>query len=315
MDGCAGRGDESLGLLDRRGDRYRRCGDRRGHEAVHLLGGEDRRGACKEAGGRLGVTGLRIGGERELLVEDDEGGFLALADLRPGLGPLPVRAPDAGTVTEFLGISPERHDVDAAIRFLRSNIDGPHVVAGGAMPGQPEVSRDRAHDLAGDVLVNIEAAGLHGQFSAERCVSASGAARCGWTPDDNWVRMRQLAASENWPAPVGLLTLMQVDPQHFEFLDEGFGHSRVLQRTGAVRERLPVVTHFLRRYLPGFEYGIDLTRGGPLEECRRKGGIFSDHSGLNFAVPPRPPRLRTNWGSWDPWDGPLLHARLDDRWR
>jgi hypothetical protein len=39
------------------------------------------------------------------------------------------------------------------------------------MPRQPEVSRatlDRAHDLVGDVLVNIEAAGLHGQFSAER---------------------------------------------------------------------------------------------------------------------------------------------------
>jgi hypothetical protein len=43
-------------------------------------------------------------------------------------------------------------------------------------------------------------------------------------------------------SPAGLLTLMQIDPQHFEFLDEGFGHSRVLQRTGAVRERLLVVT-------------------------------------------------------------------------
>ena len=31
--------------------------------AVHLLGGEDRRCASEEAGGRLGVTGLRIGGE------------------------------------------------------------------------------------------------------------------------------------------------------------------------------------------------------------------------------------------------------------
>ena len=36
------------------------------------------------------------------------------------------------------------------------------------MPRQPEVSRaalDRAHDLVGDVLVNIEAAGLHGRLS------------------------------------------------------------------------------------------------------------------------------------------------------
>ena len=94
--------DESLGLLDRRGDRYRRRGDRRGHGAVHLLGGEDRRGACEEAGCRLGVIGLRIGGERELLVEGDEGGFLALADLRTGLGPLPVGAPDTGAVTTTL---------------------------------------------------------------------------------------------------------------------------------------------------------------------------------------------------------------------
>jgi hypothetical protein len=53
-----------------------------------LFGGEDRRGASEEAGCRLGVTGLRIGGDRELLVEDHEGGFLALADLRTGLGPL-----------------------------------------------------------------------------------------------------------------------------------------------------------------------------------------------------------------------------------
>src|ERR1700736_1955705 len=155
MDGCAGRGDESLGLFDRRDGRDRwRVADGR-LIAVHLLGGEDRRGAREEAGCRLGVSGLRIGGERELLVEDHEGGFLALADLRAGLGPLPVRTPNAGAVTEFLGIGPERHDVDAAIRFLRSNIDGPHVVAGGAMPGQPEIARaalDRAYDLAGDVL-------------------------------------------------------------------------------------------------------------------------------------------------------------------
>jgi hypothetical protein len=47
-----------------------------------LLGGEYRRCAGEETGGRLGVTALRIGGELKLLVEDDVGGFLALADLR-----------------------------------------------------------------------------------------------------------------------------------------------------------------------------------------------------------------------------------------
>ncbi len=159
MDGCAGRGDESLGLLDRRGDRYRRRGDRRGPEAVHLLGGEDRCGACEEAGGRLGVTGLRIGGDREFLVEDDKRGFLALAELRAGLGPLLVGAPDTGAVTEFLGIGPERHDVDAAIGLFRRDIDGPHDAAGGAIS---RAALNRGHDLVGDVLVNIEAVGLHG---------------------------------------------------------------------------------------------------------------------------------------------------------
>jgi hypothetical protein len=56
MDNCAGRGDESLGLFDRRDDRHRRRFDRRGDEAVHLLGGEDRRGAREKAGCRRGST-------------------------------------------------------------------------------------------------------------------------------------------------------------------------------------------------------------------------------------------------------------------
>ena len=50
-------------------------------------------------------------------------------------------------------------------------IDGPHDAAGGAMPGQSELSRaalDCVHDLVGDVLVDVETIGLHGQFSAER---------------------------------------------------------------------------------------------------------------------------------------------------
>jgi hypothetical protein len=62
MDGCAGRADESLGLFDWRDDRHRRRFDRRGHEAVHLLGGEDRRGACEEAGCRPTIIGIGIGG-------------------------------------------------------------------------------------------------------------------------------------------------------------------------------------------------------------------------------------------------------------
>jgi hypothetical protein len=134
MDGCAGRGDESLGLFDRRDDRHRRRFDRRGHEAVHLLGGEDGRGTREKAGCRPGVIGLGIGGNLELLVKHHEGGFLTLAYLRAGRGPLLVGAPSAGAVTEFLGISPERHNVDAAIGFIRGDVDGSQDAAGGAMP-------------------------------------------------------------------------------------------------------------------------------------------------------------------------------------
>jgi hypothetical protein len=109
---------------------------------------------------RLSVTGLGIGGEFKLFVEDDEGGFLALPDLSAGLGPLLVRAPVAGA-----GIGPERHDVDAVIGLLRGDVDGSHDVAGRAMPWQAEVScaaLDRADDLVGDVLVDIEAFLGHG---------------------------------------------------------------------------------------------------------------------------------------------------------
>jgi len=101
----------------------------------------------------------RLGGEFKLLVEDDIGGFLALADLSAGLGHC-CTCPGAGAVTGFLGIGPERHDVDAAIGFLGRDVDGSHDVAGRAMPGQAKLScalLDRADDLVGDVLVNIEA--------------------------------------------------------------------------------------------------------------------------------------------------------------
>ncbi len=49
------RGDEGLGLLDRRQGDDRRI-DRWRLIAVHLLGGEDRRGAGEQAGFSLGVT-------------------------------------------------------------------------------------------------------------------------------------------------------------------------------------------------------------------------------------------------------------------
>lgn len=90
--GCAGRGDEGLGLFDWREDR---CGslDRRRGPAVDLLGREHRRGAGEQT--RVGLIAV-FAGDGEFLVEDDIGRFLALADLRSGFRPLLVRAPDAG---------------------------------------------------------------------------------------------------------------------------------------------------------------------------------------------------------------------------
>ena len=93
-DGCAGRGDESLGLFERRDDRRQRRAAGGSLIAVHLFGGENGRSACLEAGCRLGVTGFRIGGDLERLVENHEGGFLTLAHLSAGLDPLPVSAPE-----------------------------------------------------------------------------------------------------------------------------------------------------------------------------------------------------------------------------
>jgi hypothetical protein len=57
------------------------------------------------------------------------------------------------------------------------------------LPGQAKPSRaalDRADNLVVDVLVNIEAFGLHGQFSAERWVRLP-ASRGAGDADDNWV--------------------------------------------------------------------------------------------------------------------------------
>ncbi len=177
-DGCAGRGNEGLGPFDRRDDGCGRCVDDRRLIAVDLLGGEYRCGASEEAGDRVGVAGLGLGGEFKLLVEDDERGFLALANLSAGLGPLAVSAPDAGAVGGFLGIGPKRHDIDAAIRLLRCDVDGSHDAASGAVPGQAEIARaalDRADDFVGDVLMNIEAFFAHGgsPLRAGRAIAAS----------------------------------------------------------------------------------------------------------------------------------------------
>jgi hypothetical protein len=69
--------------------------------------------------------------------------------------------------------------------------------------------------------------------------------------------------------------------------------------------------------LARFEDGLDLTDEGPLEECRRQGGVLAHSSGLNLSVPPSSTRLGARgdgWDDWSGWDGLLIPARLVDRW-
>lgn len=120
VDDRAGLGDKGLGRLDRREDGRRSLNCRR-FIAVDLLGGEDGGGAGEEAG--LGLVAV-LGGDSDLLVEDDVSGFLAFADLRAGLGPLLVGAPGSRHVAGSIGGDPEGQDVDATVGVLRGNMAG-----------------------------------------------------------------------------------------------------------------------------------------------------------------------------------------------
>ena len=73
----------------------------------------------------------------------------------------------------FFGVGPQCDDVDAAIGLSRGDVDGAHDAAGGAVPGQAEVAGaalDRADDLVGDVLMNIEVFLI---MAVPRCVRAA----------------------------------------------------------------------------------------------------------------------------------------------
>ena len=94
-------------------------------------------------------------------------------------------------------------------------------------------------------------------------------------------------------------------------LDKGSSKSQV--QSPFVSARLKSVI-FLGVCLARFEDGFDLTAEGPLEECRSQGGVLAHGSGLNLSVLPRSTRLGAR-GDWDVWDGLLIHARLDHRWR
>lgn len=61
-------------------------------------------------------------GDLELLVEDDKGGLLALADLRATLLPLTVGAPEPVAVAAIDGRSPEGDRVDAPVSLAAFHI-------------------------------------------------------------------------------------------------------------------------------------------------------------------------------------------------
>lgn len=162
-DGGPGCPDEGLGCVNR--FNFGPVAGGLGVEAIHLLGSEDRRGAGEKASFGVGIRAILGAGVFEFLVEDNVGGFLALADLSACLGPLPVGAPDAGAEAAGMGGRPKGHDVDASIGLLGGDVGraGDHTAA--LMPGELEVASaifDGGDELVGDVLMNVEPIFRHG---------------------------------------------------------------------------------------------------------------------------------------------------------
>ena len=94
--------DEGFGLVEDLGGVFRfrqgRC-----FEAVHLIGVEDVAGAGHEAFAVFGLAVVLLLFHIELLVEDHEAGFLALADLTALVLPLAIGAPGASREAACLG--------------------------------------------------------------------------------------------------------------------------------------------------------------------------------------------------------------------
>lgn len=129
-------------------------------EAVHLGGIEDPAGTRNHAFGLLGLTGLVIDLlDIESLVEDDEGGFLALAHLAPDILPLAVGAPDIRGILRSLCRDPEADNVHPVIGLARCDIDGASKASGFVGdPGELEFACvfESINDAAGDFLMDIE---------------------------------------------------------------------------------------------------------------------------------------------------------------
>ncbi|MBT9159741.1 MAG: hypothetical protein DDT26_01004 [Dehalococcoidia bacterium] len=122
---------------------------------------------ARRAGDEAAVATIVIAGgiaillaRLDVLVEDDNGGLLALADLGAFVLPLAIRAPQ--TVGEFLAVggSPEGNGVDAAIGTLAGNIDRAFDDRALRVLGHLRMlgtGFDGGNDLVGDGVVNVEA--------------------------------------------------------------------------------------------------------------------------------------------------------------
>ena len=132
-------------------------------EPVNLVGVEH--GRCTGNAALSVVVGVgRIWIGFVLLVEDDVGRLLALADLSPLLRPLTIGTPDRCSELADFGFNPQGNHVDAVIGIARKRVDGHEQRPGYAAPrqrGLAGIGFDGGNEFVGDFRVDI-AAGLGG---------------------------------------------------------------------------------------------------------------------------------------------------------
>ena len=157
----ADRGEERLRVADPLG--LGQHGQGRGRISIHL-GRVEHAVAAREHPGPAAILRSLVGVLLLLLVADlpehHGAGTLALADLRPQLGPLPVGRPYRARVALGLRRRPKHDGVDAPVWLARGRVDRQHrrcpVRAG--VPRHPPLARpglDGGGDLVGDALVDV----------------------------------------------------------------------------------------------------------------------------------------------------------------
>ena len=150
------------------------------------LGGVEDEG---RAGDETGSLGLRVRRLREVLVEEDGGAFLSLADLRTECLPLMVGGPTAGREALALLGDPEAESVDAVVALSRKRVPGQ--AAAVPMPGTgpwPRVGLELHYDRIGDPTMKAinrrRDSGVGGLVGA-CALSVAGRKRCA---ADRWDR-------------------------------------------------------------------------------------------------------------------------------